>query len=329
MPLTCPRCNSPYHEGSAFCQHCGTPLPGAQPRADATPPGTATPPNVPAQPNSASSYFGAPPPHRLPPATILGMVLGLLAVAAAIAILTSNHGSGAQLANLPLATQRPTLAVPTQPVGTQVVPTHPVGTQVVPTQPVGTAVVPTQALGTAVVPTKAVGTAVVPTQAASTPFPQATQVAATGQTLNTSLFSVNVPSTWQVSNNQASQTYVEVILQDPNHGFIDVFAETSATAQQLLQQALSVKQQAYPDARLCGNSGQDVVGGITGSTELICFTMTPQGGAAQNVQDGVWAGTSASATTGYAVQIIGLASDQQFFNDAASVAGTLQWIGGQ
>ena len=242
------------------------------------------------------------------------MVLGLLGVAAAIAILMSNHGSSAQLANVPLATARPSHAVSTQAAGTRVVPTQAAGTQVVPTQAAGTQVVPTQAL---------------PTQAASTPIPQATQVSASGQTLNTSMFSVTMPSTWQVSSNQSTQTYVEVILQESSNGFIDIFAETSATAQQLLQQALSVKQQAYPDAKLCGNSGQDAVGGITGSTELICFTMTPQGGAAQNVQDGVWAGTSADGTTGYAVQIIGLASDQQFFNDAASVAGTLQWIGGQ
>jgi hypothetical protein len=178
-------------------------------------------------------------------------------------------------------------------------------------------------------PAQAAPTQALPTQAAPIEPPQPTQPTVSGQNLTTSAFSVTVPPTWQVSGNQTSQTAVEVMLEEPSRGYIDIFAETSATAQQLLQQALATKQRDYPDAALCGNSGQDTVGGVTGPTELICFTMTPQGGAAQNVQDGVWAGTSADGTTGYAVQIIGLANDQQFFNDAASVADTLQWSGDQ
>jgi hypothetical protein len=270
---------------------------------------------------------------------MLGLVLGLLAVAAAIAVLTSSHGSSAQPAHVPLATARSTQvqATPAAPThaalihvrGTQVATTPAVPTQAATTQVVPTAAVPAQAVPTQTMPAQAAPPQVVPTQAAPTEPPQPAQPALSGQTLTTSAFSVTVPPSWQVAGNQASQTAVEVTLEEPSHGYVDIFAETSATAQQLLQQALSVKQQAYPDARVCGNSGQDTVGGVTGPTELICFTMTPQGGAAQNVQDGVWAGASADGTTGYAVQIIGLASDQQFFNDAASVAETLQWIGGQ
>jgi hypothetical protein len=250
------------------------------------------------------------------------MVIGLLGVVAAIAILMSNHGSNPQ-PNVALgtATAAPTQAGPTQAVPTQPVPTQPGPTQAVPTQPGPTEAVPTQPE---------------PTQAAPSPAPQPTSPPSpNGQPLTTSTFSLTVPSGWQVANSKTGSTGNEVQLEEtstePN--LVDIFGGqvTSAqTAQAVLQSVLTNLQQQYADAKVCSNNVQQAtIGGVSGSAEVICFTFTPQGGAAISSGDLVWGGTSPSGMSVYIVQEMGGASNQTFFTDASTMIGTLQWVVGQ
>jgi hypothetical protein len=155
-----------------------------------------------------------------------------------------------------------------------------------------------------------------------------------GQTLNTSTFSVQVPNGWQVANEKTTATYNSVNLQDPSTAPNTLIIEAGATSspvdvQTVLQAILQGLQQQYPDAQQCGQSQQTAFGGMTGTLVPICFTFTPQGGAAIPSVDLAWASVSTSGTYFYSIEQIAGQSNQPFFTHAGDVTNTVQWVGGQ
>jgi hypothetical protein len=274
----------------------------------------------------------------LPLASIMGVTIGLLGIIAAVAIVFGHHGSGPQPPYTPLSTVVPTGTVP--PAGTAVAqPTGTVApqstTQTQPTEAVATeAAQPTAAVPTGVVqPTEALPpTEVVqPTQPAVQPTQPNT---GPSQTISTTTFSLQVPTSWQVVSNKQGQTANEVVLGDPSDqpNALDIYGgqNTSATsAEAALQGILTNLQQQYPDAKACGNSQQATIGGVAGTVTPICFTFTPQGGAALSAVDVAWAGTNQSGSYLYAVGMMAGESNQAYFTSATSVLRTLQWGGGQ
>ena len=341
MASTCPRCGAPNQHGT-FCQQCGaslTQVPQAAVPVQAAPPTPGVPPGFqppnyppPGYGQMMPQRSGAQPPQRLPLASILGVTIGLLGVIAALAIVIGHHGAGAQAPYAPLATVAPTgtqapaytpAAAPSSTFATQ--PTSAVPTQ--PGQP--TSGVPTQpAQPTTVVPPTP---ETQPTQA----VPQPTQAnSGPSQTLSTTTFTMQVPTSWQIVNHKTAQTQNEYVLEDPSTSpnSLDIFAGQStspANAQTTLQAILAGLQQQYPDAKSCGNNQQSTIGGVAGTVMPICFTFTPQGGAAVASADLAWVGTNQSGSYLYVVGMMAGQSNQAFFGNASAVLKTVQWGGGQ
>ena len=360
MDGMCPRCGAPNQHGT-FCQQCGAPLtpagsppisagqpgPGMLPPAQGVPPGYQPPAQGAPGYGPISPYSGAQPPHRLPLASILGVTIGLLGVIAAVAIVFGHHGAAAQPPYPPLSTVAPSSTVvaganaTAQPTSTQASGAQATGT----IAPVSTtAALPTSTFAaqptevtqpTEVVPPTEI---VQPTQPAvepTVPAGQPTQVnQGPSQSLTTTTFTVQVPTSWQVVNQKTGQTQNEVVLEDPSTApnSLDIFAgqsSASTTAQAALQTVLGNLQQQYPDAKVCGNSQQATIGGIAGTAVPICFTFTPQGGTAVSSADVAWAGTDQSGSNLYVAGMMAGQSNQAFFSNAAAVLQTVQWVGGQ
>lgn len=304
-----------------------------------------------------SPYSGAQPPHRLPLASILGVTIGLLGVIAAVAIVFGHHGAAAQPPYPPLSTVAPSSTVvpgvnaTAQPTSTQASSAQATSTQATSAQATSTAApvstappVPTSTFAaqpteqpqpTEVVPPTEIVQPTQPPVEPTQPVAQPTQVnQGPSQSLTTTTFTVQVPTSWQVVNQKTGQTQNEVVLDDPSTApnSLDIFAgqsSASTTAQAALQTILSNLQQQYPDAKVCGNSQQATIGGIAGTAVPICFTFTPQGGTAVSSADVAWAATDQTGTNLYVAGMMAGQSNQAFFSNAAAVLQTVQWVGGQ
>ena len=319
MPRTCARCGAQNGEDNAFCQQCGAPL--AAPDASA-PVQPLVPPNQPPpvyQQPAPPVYQQPPPPvyqpvapaHRLPLATMLGSVVGLLGLLAAGAIVFGRTSPSPTPLPLPTTQAQPTSA-PVQPT------TLP--------QPTIQAQPTTQAQPTAPDVATPVDTPPVVSPPTTQPGPGP---APGGQTVTTSLFSVVVPSGWQ-----AKQSGTEVQLQDPSTApnFLDIAGGTPSSPVQVatvLQDLLAQLQKGFPDAQPCGQGQALTIGGAQGTVLPVCFTLTPQGGAAIKSVALLWAATSSSGSSVFVVKEIAAQDNQAFFTNAAHVMSTLKWTGGQ
>ncbi len=338
MPLTCSHCGAENPDGMQFCQSCGSPLtptPVAPeptiPAASPPPPATPEPPPAPA-PVRRAVYQNAPV-HRLPLGSLIGIVIGVLGLVAAIGILTS-HRSAATPPPLPVPTALPTSPAvqPTfapQPTAPASQPTSPAQ----PTQPLGQ---PTQPAAPPTFAPQPTQPAAPPTFAAqpTAPAPQPTGPPGPGQTFASTTFSVFIPSEWQVINQSTKPSQNEVILQDPSTApnGLDIFAGLSSAqtdAQTVLQTVLTNLQRQYPDAQQCGSSVPATFGGVAGTLMPVCYTITPQGGAAISVAELAWAATDAAGVTVYFVGQTAAQSNQPFFTHAGDVTKTIHWGGSQ
>ena len=345
----CPRCGAPNQHGT-FCQQCGAPLtpagsppispgqpgPGMPPPAQGAPPAYQPPAGAPGY-GPVSPYSGAQPPHRLPMASILGVTIGLLGVIAAVAIVFGHHGAAAQPPYPPLSTVAPSSTVVPAAKATAQVTSTAAPASTTAALPTSTyAAQPTEATQpTEVVPPTEIVQPTLPPAEPTQPTGQPTQVnQGPSQSLTTTTFTVQVPTSWQVVNQKTGQTQNEIVLDDPSTApnSLDIFAgqsSASTTAQAALQTILSNLQQQYPDAKVCGNSQQATIGGIAGTAVPICFTFTPQGGTAVSSADVAWAATDQTGNNLYVAGMMAGQSNQAFFSNAAAVLQTVQWVGGQ
>jgi hypothetical protein len=359
MPRTCSRCGAQNGEDNAFCQQCGAPLaaPDAsapvQPLVPPTQPPPIQPPPVYQQPAPPVYQQPAPPvyqqpappvqpppvyqpvapAHRLPLATMLGSVAGVLGLLAAGAIVFGHTSPGPTPLPVPTTQPQPTSApvqptTPPQPTAqsqptTQAQPT----TQSQPTAPDVATDTPVAVDTPAAVDTPvAVSPPNEPTQPAPGPGPGP---APGGQAVTTSLFSVVVPSGWQ-----AKQSGTEVQLQDPSTApnSLDIAGGTPnspVTVDAALQGLLAQLQKNAPDAQPCGQGQSLTIGGARGTVLPVCFTFTPQGGAAIKSVALLWAATSSSGSSIFVVEEIAAQDNQAFFTNAGHVTNTLRWTGGQ
>lgn len=354
MPLTCPRCGAQNPDDMAFCQQCSSPLAGsgatpAQPPSAAQPPDATLappappPPAAPPTPPPAVEPQPAGPAHRLPLATILGSVVGLLGLLAAGAIVFGHSGPPPVLP--PAPTALPPTSIPSTPTVPPPPPTSPpaqptnapvVQPTSVPAQPTEAGTPTDTAVPPPVFPTNppvqpTTVPPVPPVQPTTAPPVQPTTMppVPSGLPLTTSMFSLQVPGGWQV----ASQTAYEVVLQNPSTApnLLDIGGATVAsptTVQTALQTLIGKLQQTAPDARACGQGQPETISGAQGTIVPVCFTYTPQGGAAITVVALVWAATSTSGSSIFAVERIAAPDNQAFFTNAGQVLSTLQWTGG-
>jgi len=155
-----------------------------------------------------------------------------------------------------------------------------------------------------------------------------------GQIFSSTTFSVFVPSEWQVGNETTTPSENEVVLQDPSTApnGLDIFAgqnTAQADAGTVLQSVIANLQQKFPDAKQCGSTVPITFGGVAGTLVPICYTITPQGGAAVSVAELAWAATDATGANVYFVGQTAAASNQAFFTHAGDVTKTIVWGGGQ
>ena len=142
-----------------------------------------------------------------------------------------------------------------------------------------------------------------------------------------------VPSGWEVVQNKKESGVDRVVLDNPstapNALELDGGQFSSATnASSILQAILSGFQKQYPDTVTCAKESAAKIGGVTGSMEGFCFTVTPQGGAAIRCLAIVWAGTPPDGMTGYVLELISAASNKSFYDKSGDVIDTIQWVGG-
>ncbi len=334
MPRTCPRCGAQNGDDNAFCQQCGAPLAAPDAAAPVQPP-TAQPPTPPVYqpppPPTAPVYRPVAPAHRLPLGTMLGSVVGLLGLLAAGAIVF-GHNSPSPTPPLPPA---PT-TIP-QPTGAPVQPTAPPQpTAVAQDTPASQPTAPVVAQDTPASQPTASDVATDTPAAADTPPSEPTQSApgpapsGGGQTITTSLFSVVVPSGWQAKQNSATS----VQLQDPSTAPNDLeigggTPSSPVTAAAVIQGLLAGLQKNFPDAQPCGQGQPLTIGGAQGTVLPVCFTVTPQGGAAVKSAALLWGATSSSGSSVFVVEEIAAQDNQAFFTNAGQVTKTLKWAGGQ
>lgn len=355
MPLTCPRCHAQNQDGMAFCQQCGAPLSGeaaAPPLPPAPPPADgptiyqapppAPPSNIsPAPPAGPAIYQPVQPPqpprHRLPGASIVGVLVGVLGVVTAVGILFGHRGPivvPIVPTNTPAATAAPTqVALPTQPQATAQppatettapLPTDAAATDTAAPEPTNAAPATDTA---APLPTEAPATeTAVPSLPTQAPPPNPQPL---GPTLTTQYFSVQAPSDWNVQ-----QQNNEVLMSDPHASpdEIDIAGGTSNSGptdvQTVLNGLLQAMQQKSPDAAQCGQSQQATFGGKQGTLVPICFTFTPQSGAAVSAVALAWAAVGSDGSTIYVLEAMATKSQiQTLLSDATPVFHTLQWIG--
>lgn len=352
MPLTCSHCGAQNPDGMQFCQSCGSPLMAAPqgtaptpaapaptaPPAGTPPPASPPPPPVPAHPA---------PTHRLPLGSLLGIVIGVLGILAAVGILTSHRGSSAPTIPIPTAYPTSPPAQPTfapeptapsgQPTAPAAQPTSPAAQPTAPAEQPTLAPQPTVDQSQPTAPAEQPTLASQPTSPPAQPGVPTTQPSGptgAGQTFSTTTFSVFVPSEWQVGNETTTPTENEVVLQDPSTApnGLDIFAgqNTAQTdAGTVLQSVIANLQQKFPDAKQCGSTVPITFGGVAGTLVPICYTITPQGGAAVSVAELAWAATDATGANVYFVGQTAAASNQAFFTHAGDVTKTIVWGGGQ
>ncbi len=230
---------------------------------------------------------------------------------------TSAHG----LTALPTAVNTPALAQPTSATGqptsalAQPASASPSSTSSL-AQPTSAAASPTSALAQ---PTATYA------EEQPTAAPVATQANA-GQTVSTNTFSIQLPSGWQVAQQSSNEMLLTDTQTQPNS--MDIGHDQSSSAQSaegILQSILTNLQQRYPDAAQCTDASQGTVAGVTGTHIKICYTFTPQGGAAFPAVSYAWAATDASGESVYMLQATAASSNTTFWNRASDLVSYLQW----
>ena len=335
--MTCQHCGATCQNGARFCPRCGTPLVAAPSGIVMYSPGQVPAPSVPPSPpgavppafappdfprNAAAPFAGymspgyghaALPPQRLSFSAIVAVTTVLLGILACIAIVVSHGASNDSLPSLypspvPQASAVP-VASPTagntpvqQPAATSVPTSAPPSPPTAP--PVARTAVPVQPSG------------------------------AGGQTVSNSMFSLQISSGCQVVVNTTSQTENKVVLQDTGSGpnALEVLAGQSTNptnAQAVLQAHLATIQQRYPDATPCGQATQVTASGIAGMTMRICYTFTPQSGAAVSAVEIPWAGTNAGGTIAFFFASTAGGTDKKFWTEATKVVESIRWVTGQ
>ena len=348
MPLICSHCGAQNPDGMQFCQSCGSPLAPA-PQGTAPTPGLPLPltsPASPPPPAPAPPAARPAPAHRLPLGSLIGIVIGVLGILAAIGILTSHRGSSAPTIPIPTAYPtsppvQPTFAPqPTAPSAQPTAPSaQPTAPSAQPTAPSGQPTAPAEQPTFASQPT---APAEQPTFASQPTAPAAQPTAATqpsgptsgGQTFSSTTFSVFVPSGWQVGNETTTPSQNEILLQDPSTApnGLDIFAGQSSAQTDggtVLQSVITNLQQKFPDATQCGSTVPITFGGVAGTLMPICYTITPQSGSAVSVAELAWAATDASGSNVYFVGQTAAQNNQSFFTHAGDVTKTITWGGGQ
>jgi hypothetical protein len=120
-----------------------------------------------------------------------------------------------------------------------------------------------------------------------------------------------------------------VLLTDANQtGLLAIDAGTVSsptTVQYLLQALVSDWQQKFPNANPCDGSGQQTVGGASGTYLVLCFAYTPQAGSSSPAFVLLWATTSSNGSVIYRIQVFTLVNNKAFAADADQVLSSLTW----
>ncbi len=166
----------------------------------------------------------------------------------------------------------------------------------------------------------------VPTKAAHTAT-TACRITA-GKVVATNTFCVALLQGWSVLQKEN----VDIILKDDTGGggFGTLYInsgtlKTPTTAQEWLQQVIAGYQKQYPDVKECGTAAQFTVGSVTGTGIPICYSETPQGGAAFPAVSELWAATNGGGTTVYSFGMNAAASDAKMLDNTSKLLESLQW----
>ena len=269
MNVFCPTCGSQNQATSKFCFKCGTSLANlAQPPGSATPtepvvpapppvappppavqppPVAAPPPAAPLAPvYAAQPAVSMPPKTRMPMPLLVGGLVAVLGVGAAVGILlglTGDSDDDTKASPGVVSTAAPSLDAPTPGPAVTIDPI-----------PTTTVVNPT--------PTPNVATAPPVTP---TPAPGGTQ------TVAVNVVAVTVPDDW---DSETGDTWVRVFPSVPGNMYLESGAlETPVTTAQLMQDEIAWYEENRPDAKVCREEKDfQFHNGPAGRSVHICYT---------------------------------------------------------
>jgi hypothetical protein len=137
---------------------------------------------------------------------------------------------------------------------------------------------------------------------------------------------VQLPDGWEVVQQSSNEMLLADSENTPNG--VDIGHDQSSspeTAQAALQSILSGFQQKYPDATECGDSAQIAIDNVVGTMMKICYTFTPEGGAAFPAFEYPWVATDSTGTSIYLMQVTAGTTNTAFWSRVNDVLGLIQW----
>ena len=304
MNVFCPNCGSQNEASNKFCFKCGTSLAGvtpvettptvpapsvpvappapvapvpiaAQPATPAVPPPAVTPPPVPppavAVPPPGSA--GVPPRTRLPMPLLIGGLVAVLGIGAAVGIVLGLSGDDDDPRSTigPVSTAAPSIDPRT------------------PGPIVSVDPIPTTSGG----PTPAPVTPRPVTPAPVTPAPTSGGSGGGTKTVGVASVAITVPEGWE---SESGDTWLRVYVPSSGYAYLESgVLNNPETTEEYLQADIAYYKEKYPDLEACGKEGDfHHHNGPVGRQAYICYTAKTQSGKTFPAVRGIFVATEAT-----------------------------------